>query len=169
VRYFTVKEKVTVGTTGNFLTFVPAAPGDLSLTVDCAIDFQTAIGKQRIKFRLGRERFKYGAAARTNTSFIKMLYCRTIGKIFADIRHLGYTMDNILVASRWGYINEAKLLHDGKSLEAVWHRATLDLLAAIALIEDGRFCGHVVSYRAGHALDCHMIRLLYKNKLLIGM
>lgn len=160
---------VTVGSGDNFLTFIPAAPGDLSLTMDCAIDFPTAIGKQRIKFRLDRERFLHGAAARTNTSFIKMLYCRTIGKIFADIRHLGYTMDNILVASRWGYVNEAKLVHEGKSLEAAWHRATLDLLAAIALIEDGRFCGQVVSYRAGHALDCHMIRLLYKHHLLKKM
>lgn len=166
-RYVTVKEPVSVVTGGgNFLTLRPAAPGDRSLTLDCAIDFKTAIGQQRIRFQLDRERFKYGAQARTNTSFIKMLYCRTIGKIFADIRHLGYTMDNILVASKWGYFNEAKLVHEGKSLEAVWHRATLDLVAALALIEEGRFCGHVESYRAGHGLDCHMVRLLCKHDLL---
>ncbi len=33
-------------------------------------------------------------------------------------------------------MNEPKMLHAGESLEAVWHRATLDLLAALALIED---------------------------------
>jgi UDP-3-O-acyl-N-acetylglucosamine deacetylase len=167
VRHWTVKERVSVCTAGgSFLTLAPAVAGDRSLTIDCAIDFPTAIGRQRIRFRLDRERFKYGAQARTNTSFIKMLYCKTIGKIFADIRHLGYTMNNIVVASRWGYINEPRLLHNGKSLEAVWHRAILDLLAALALIEDGRFCGHVDSYRAGHALDCLAVRLLYKHQLL---
>lgn len=167
LHYVTAKEKVSMATPGgNFLILHPAQPGDHSLTVDCAIDFPTAIGKQRIRFRFDRERFIHGAAARTNTSFIKMLYCKTIGKIFADIRHLGYTMENIVVASRWGYVNEAKLVHNGKSLEAAWHRATLDLLAALALIEDGRICGHVESYRAGHNLDCQFVRLLTKHDLL---
>ena len=137
VRYFTVKEKVTVGApNGAFLTFHPAASGSRKLTLDTAIDFPTAIGKQRIKFVLNPGHFKYGAEARTNTSFMKMLYCRTVGKLFADIRNLGYTSDNILIASKWGYMNEAKLVHGKKSLEAVWHRATLDLLAAIALLEE---------------------------------
>ena len=165
--YVTARETCSIATPrGNLLILQPAAPGDASLTIDCAIDFPTAIGRQRIRFRLDRERFIHGAAARTNTSFVKMLYCKTLGKIFADIRHLGYTMENILVASRWGYVNEAKLVHDGKSLEAVWHRATLDLLAALALVEEGRLCGHVISYRAGHQLDCHFVRLLYKHDLL---
>lgn len=168
VAYRTVRERVSIVTPrGNFLVLHPAPPGDRSLTVDCAIDFKTAIGRQRIQFRLNRDRFKYGALARTNTSFIKMLYCRTIGRIQADIRHLGYTTKNILIASRFGYVNTPGLLHEGKSLEAVWHRATLDLLAALALIEDGRFCGHVTSYCAGHALDCHLVRLLYKHDLLV--
>lgn len=167
VRYFTVKEKVTVGApNGAFLTFYPAPQGNRRLTLDTAIDFPTAIGKQRIKFALNPAHFKYGAEARTNTSFIKMLYCRTIGKLFADVRNLGYTADNILIASKWGYMNEAKLVHGKKSLEAVWHRAILDLLAAIALLEEGRFCGHIESYKAGHQLDCLAMRLLYKHGLL---
>ena len=95
-----------------------------------------------------------------------MLFCSTLGKLFADIRNLGYSMENILVASKFGYMNEAKLVHDGKSLEAVWHRAVLDLVAAIALIENARFAGDVISYRAGHGLDCHLVRLLYKHNLL---
>jgi UDP-3-O-acyl-N-acetylglucosamine deacetylase len=166
-RYFTVKEKVTVGApNGAFLTFHPAAEGDRRLTLDTAINFPTAIGKQRLKFVLNPGHFKYGAEARTNTSFIKMLYCRTIGKLFADIRNLGYTSDNILIASKWGYMNEPKLLHGKKSLEAVWHRSTLDLLAAIALLEEGRFCGHIESYKAGHGLDCLAMRLLYKHDML---
>jgi len=168
VRYFTVKEKVTVGApNGSFLTFHPCTSSTPRMTIDCAIDFTTAIGKQRIKFVLNPGHFKYGAEARTNTSFIKMLYCRTIGKLFANIRHLGYTKDNILIASRWGYVNEGKLVHGKKSLEAVWHRAILDLLAAIALLEEGRFCGHIESFKAGHGLDCQAMRLLYKHDMLV--
>ena len=167
VRHFTVKEKVTVASpNGSFLTFHPCESSIPRLTIDCAIDFPTAIGKQRIKFVLNPGHFKYGSEARTNTSFIKMLYCRTIGKLFADVRKLGYTKDNILIASKWGYVNEAKLIHGKKSLEAVWHRATLDLLAAIALLEEGRFCGHIESFRAGHHLDCLAMRLLYKHGML---
>ncbi len=168
VSYVTVTEPVSIATPrGSYLTLIPAKDGDRSLTLDCAIDFATAIGKQRIRFRVDRDRFKYGADARTNTSLLKMIYCRTVGKIFqADLRHLGYTMDNILVASRFGYLNKPRLEHEGKSLEAVWHRSTLDLIAALALIEDGRFCGHVVSYCAGHTLDCLLVRLLYKHRLL---
>ncbi len=167
MRYFTVKEKVTVASpSGSFLIFHPCTDPEPRLTIDCAIDFPTAIGRQRIRFPLNRELFKYGAEARTNTSFIKMLYCRTIGKLFADVRNLGYTRDNIVIASRWGYINEPKLIHGKKSLEAAWHRATLDLLAAIALVEEGRFCGHIESYKAGHGLDCQAVRLLYKRKVL---
>jgi len=54
----------------------------------------------------------------------------------------------------------------GKALEPVWHRATLDLLAAIALIDAGRFVGRVVSYRAGHTLDVRAVGLLHKHGLL---
>ena len=57
-------------------------------------------------------------------------------------------------------------MHKGKSLEAVWHRAMLDLVAAIALIDTGRFVGDVISYKAGHALDVLMVRKLYENHLL---
>lgn len=167
VQYWTVKERVTVSSgQGNFLIFEPTVDSAPRLTVDCAVDFPTAIGQQRIKFPLTYEHFRRGAEARTNTPFGKMLYVKTIGRIFADLRHLGYTKDNILIAGRHRYINEPKLLHDGKSLEAVWHRAILDLLAAVALLEEGRFAGHITSYRAGHGLDCLAMRLLYKKGLL---
>jgi UDP-3-O-acyl-N-acetylglucosamine deacetylase len=166
--YYTVREPVTVGSAGgSFLTLLPCAGPRPELTMDCAIDFPTAIGRQRIRFAVTPENFRRGAEARTNTSFVKMLYCRTLGKVFADVRHLGYTMDNILVASRWGYINRPRLVHEGKALEAVWHRAALDLLAALALVEEGRFVGHVISYKAGHALDCRAVRLLYKHDALV--
>lgn len=165
--YFTVKERVSVVTpSGSFLILSPCQPGRPVLNLDCAVDFSTAIGKQRIRFPLTLEHFKYGAEARTNTSFAKMLFCRTIGKLFADIRNLGYTQDNILIAGKSGYMNEARLVHEGKSLEAVWHRAVLDLVAALALVENGRFVGDVTSYCAGHGLDCHLVRLLYKHNLL---
>lgn len=168
VQYFTVKEPVTVGNLhGDYLTFHPAPPGPPRLTVDCAIDFPTAIGKQRIKFPLNYEHFRRGAEARTNSPYSKMLFCKTVGKLFADIRNLGYTDKNLLVAGKRKYYNEPKLLHDGKSLEAVWHRAILDLFAAVALLEEGRFAGHIESYRAGHGLDCLAMRLLYKRGMLV--
>lgn len=167
VEYYTVRETITLGGKGgSFLTFAPCDPDRPMLELDCAVDFKTAIGKQRIRFPVNGEHFRYGAEARTNTSAAKKLYCRTIGKIFADIRNLGYTEKNVLIAGRRKYLNEPKLFHDGKSLEAVWHRATLDLLAAIALIDKGRFLGRVTSYKAGHQLDVDMIRLLYKYDLL---
>ena len=166
-KFFTVKEKVTVcSPAGAFLTLAPCEPGKPVLHIDAAVDFKTAIGHQRIRFPVNLKNFKLGAEARTNTTGVKMLYCRTIGKLFADIRNLGYTMDNIVVAGRRGYYNEPRLVHDGKSLEAAWHRAALDLLAAIALIEEGQFVGEVTSYKAGHGLDVEMIRQLYKHKLL---
>ncbi len=163
VEYVTVKEPVTVGGDGgSFLSLAPCDPERPMLTIDCAVDFKTAIGKQRIRFPLTRKNFRYGAEARTNSSASKKLYCHTLGKIFADLRNLGYTEKNVLIAGRKRYLNEPRLVHDGKSLEAVWHRAVLDLVAALALIDRGRFVGHVTSYKAGHTLDVEMVRRLYQ-------
>jgi len=168
--YVTVKEPVTVGgNNGSFLSFIPAESGSKKLSVDCAVDFKSAIGKQRIRFDVSRQTFRYGALARTNTTLLMMLYCKTIGKIFADVRNLGYTTRNILVAGRFRYFNVPGLVHNGKSLEAVWHRAVLDLLAAVALIDRGRFAGRIISYKAGHALDVNMIQELYRRDLLEEM
>lgn len=170
VSYVTVKEPVTVGgPRGSFLTIRPADPDRPTLTLDCAVCFKTAIGRQRIQFPVQYEHFRYGAEARTNTSSAKMLFCRTLGKLFADIRNLGYTDKNVLIAGRWWYYNKPKLIHNGKSLEAVWHRATLDLLAALALIDRGRLAGHVTSYKAGHRLDVEMVRQLYQRDLLVAI
>ncbi len=167
VKYVTVKEKVTLaGHNGQFLIFEPVDKDRLAMDLDCAIDFKTAIGRQRIKYPVNMEHFCYGAEARTNTSNVKKLYCQTMGRMFADIRNLGYTDKNVLVAGKFGYANEPKLMQGDKSLEASWHRATLDLLAAIALIEEGRFLGKITSYKAGHGLDVEMVRQLYKHNLL---
>ena len=166
--YVTVRERVTVSNGhGGFLTLAP--PADRSrpmLAIDSAVDFPTAIGKQRIRFAVDPAQFAYGATARTNTSALKMLYCKTIGMLFADIRNLGYSFDNLLVAGRLGYWNKALLPHNGKSLEAVWHRATLDLLAAIALIDEGLFVGEIISYKSGHGLDVEMVQRLYHESIL---
>ena len=168
--YLTVREPVTVaGANGSFLTFLPAEDGRRLLFVDCAVDFRNAIGKQRIRFPVTPKVFRYGAQARTNTTLWMMLYCKTIGMIFADVRNLGYTRRNILVAGPHCYFNRPKLWHQGKSLEAVWHRATLDLLAAIALIDRGRLAGRVISYKSGHTLDVVMIRELYERDLLVRL
>jgi UDP-3-O-[3-hydroxymyristoyl] N-acetylglucosamine deacetylase len=169
-RYLTVKEPVTVmNGHGGFLTFAPAKDGVKRLRVDCAVDFPTAIGKQRIRFDVTPTSVRYGAAARTNTNLWMMLYCKTIGKLFADTRNLGYTLDNILVAGPRRYVNKPNLVVNGKALEAVWHRAVLDLLAAVALIDNGRFAGEIYSYKSGHSLDVEMIRMLYKHNLLEEM
>lgn len=167
VAYVTVREPVTVvGPHGSFLTLLPWQAGAPVLQIDCAIDFADAIGRQRIRFNLSRDVFRYGALARTNTTARMKWYCRTLGQLFADTRNLGYTDRNILIAGRRRYLNEPKLPHAGKSLEAVWHRAMLDLLAALALIDRGRFAGHAISYKAGHALDVQLVTLLYKHHLL---
>src|SRR3989339_860701 len=79
--YVTVREPVTVGgPNGSFLTFLPAEQGLKKLSVDCAVDFKSAIGKQRIMFDVNKKTFRYGAQARTNTTLLMMLYCKTIGK-----------------------------------------------------------------------------------------
>jgi len=163
----TVKEPVTlVADNGGFLTFTPAEAGSRRLVVDCAVDFPTAIGQQRIQFDVNRDTVRHGAFARTNTNLWMMLYCKTIGKVFADTRHLGYTLKNILVAGPRRYVNKPRLIHNGKSLEAVWHRAVLDLLAAVALIDRGRLAGSIQSYKSGHTLDVEMVRALYQRDLL---
>lgn len=171
VRYVTVKEPVTVGGTyGDFVTLAPPDdPKNPRLTVDCGISFRTAIGQQRIIFPVCEELVRMASIARTNTSFAKVLYCKTIGKLFADVRNLGYNSKNVSIAGKKRYINEPRLYHDGKALEAVWHRAVLDLLAAIALIPDGLFVGRITSFKAGHRLDCELIRQLYLNRVLVPL
>jgi len=165
--YAKVKEPVAItSANGGFLLFLPPDDNSKLLKIDCAVDFKSAIGRQRIKFDVTPEIFRYGAAARTNCSLWQMLITKTIGKLFADMRNLGYTTQNILIAGPRKYFNEPRLFHKGKSLEAVWHRATLDLLAAVALIGDCRFAGKIVSYKAGHSLDVQMIKLLHRKNLL---
>jgi len=165
--FVTVREPVTIGgDRGDFITLLPAATGDRRLRMDCAVDFPSAIGKQRIVFDLTPRTFRHGAEARTNASLAQMAIGKTVGVLFADMRNTGYNMRNILIHGRRSYFNEPKLIFNGKSLEPVWHRATLDLLAALALIDRGRFVGTVVSYRAGHSLDCRLVTLLYRHGLL---
>ncbi len=166
-RWVTVKEPVTAGNANTgFLTLMPYRPGDTPLRMDVAVDFQSAIGQQRLRLDVNDEAFTLGAAARTNTTVSKMVYCKTIGQLFADTRHLGYTASNILIAGRRSYWNEPKMMTNEKSLEAVWHRAVQDLTAALALIDVGRFAGRVISYKSGHNLDVTMIRRLYRHDML---
>jgi UDP-3-O-acyl-N-acetylglucosamine deacetylase len=165
--FVTVTRPVTLGgSRGDFLTLLPAKPGDTTLHLDVAIDFPTIIGQQRIRFDVTPDSFRHGAAARTNATFGTMLFTKTVGQLLAETRNLGYTRRNILIHSKQKYLNEPGLLHNGQSLEAAWHRATLDLLAAIALVDTGRFVGTAISYRAGHTLDVRMMTLLYKHGLL---
>jgi UDP-3-O-acyl-N-acetylglucosamine deacetylase len=168
--YVTVKEPVTIGgDRGDFITILPAAAGNRRLRLDCAVSFDSAIGRQRIVFDVTPQTFQLGAGARTNASQTQMLLCRTVGVFLADMRNLGYTHNNILIHGKRRYLNAPRLIHAGKALEPVWHRATLDLLAALALIDMGRLAGTVVSFRAGHTLDCRLVTLLYRHGLLETM
>lgn len=166
-QWVTVTEPVTVGDTRTgFLSLRPYRGGDPALQMDVAIDFQSAIGKQRLRLDFNPASFRHGAVARTNTTVAKMVFCKTIGQLFADTRNLGYTARNILIAGPRHYWNEPQMTTNGKSLEAVWHRAVQDLAAALALIDIGRFAGRVTSYKSGHSLDVAMIRQLYRHDLL---
>jgi UDP-3-O-acyl-N-acetylglucosamine deacetylase len=165
--YVTVKEPVTIaGDRGDFVTLLPAERWQRKIRLDCAIDFPSAIGRQRILFDVTRDTFRHGAGARTNATRQQLILTRTVGQLLPETRNLGYTTNNILIHGRKRYINTPLLMHNGRSLEAVWHRATLDLLAAIALIDMGRFVGTAVSYRAGHLLDTRLATLLYLHDLL---
>lgn len=167
VNYITVKEPVTLcWDHGQFLTVSPNTGTVPKLVVDAAVNFPNAIGKQRIIFPVNCTNLLTGAEARTNTPYGKMIYCKTLGKIFADIRNLGYTNKNILIAGKRKYHNQPRMVRNGKSLEPIWHRSTLDLLAAAALIPEGLFVGEITSYKAGHRLDCDFITQLYLQNLL---
>ncbi len=166
--YVTVREPLAFGgSRGDFLLFLPAATGDHRLRIDCAISWNTVIGDQRVLFDVTPETFAYAALARTNATRRQYVLAKTVGKLFASTRHWGYNERNILIHGHKRFYTEPRFEKGEKFLEPVWHRATLDLLAAIALIGDARFCGTVVSFRAGHTLDCDAIRALYRNNLLV--
>lgn len=166
--YVTVREPVAFGgRRGDFLLFLPAENGSKNLRVDCAISWDTIIGRQRVLFDVTEETFRYAALARTNATHRQYVLAKTIGKLFAATRNWGYNDRNILIHGPKKFHTEPRFPVNGKFLEPVWHRATLDLLAAVALTGPHRFAGTVVSYRAGHTLDCDAVRALYRNDLLV--
>ena len=166
--YVTVREPVACGgKRGDFLLFLPAENGEKGLRIDCAISWNTVIGEQRVLFDVTPETFVYASLARTNATHRQYLLAKTVGKLFAATRNWGYNERNILIHGPKRYYTEPRFPVGEKFLEPVWHRATLDLMAAIALTGEHRFCGTVVSYRAGHTLDCDAIRALYRNNLLV--
>ena len=168
--YVTVKEPLAFGgTRGDFLVFLPAEDGERNLRIDCAISWDTVIGRQRVLFDVTPETFRYAALARTNATRRQYLMAKTIGKLFASTRNMGYNERNILIHGRRRFYTEPRFPKDGKFLEPVWHRATLDLMAAIALVGEHRFCGTVVSFRAGHTLDCDAVRAILRNDLLVRL
>ena len=165
--FVTVKEPVAFGgRRGDFLLFLPAEDGQRNLRIDCAISWDTVIRRQRVLFDVTPETFRYASVARTNCTYRQYMLALTVGKLFAATRNWGYNRKNILIHGRRRFLNEPRLPVGGKFLEPVWHRATLDLMAALALTGADRFVGTVVSYRAGHTLDCDAVRALYRNDLL---
>lgn len=167
--FVTVKEPVAFGgKRGDFLLFLPAENGDKRLRIDCAICWNTIIGQQRVLFDVTPDTFRYAALARTNATRQQYLFAKTVGKLFAATRNWGYNDRNILIHGKRFYTEPRFQLGD-KFLEPVWHRATLDLMAALSLTGADRFAGTVVSYRAGHTLDCDAVRALYRNDLLCSL
>lgn len=145
-----------------FLLWTPAPGGDKSLTLDVAIDFPTAIGRQRLVMGVCPQHFRVGAIARTNCSAREWRMLRCFGWLSRSWRHTGYNCRNILVAGPSHYVNRplaALALSSGKSLEAVWHRACLDLVAALSLLPFHP-AGRITSYCAGHRLDCEFLTAL---------
>ena len=166
--YVTVKEPVAFGGgRGDFLLFLPVENGERNLRIDCAISWDTVIGDQRVLFDVTPETFRYAAYARTNATRKQYILAKTVGKLFAATRNWGYSEKNILIHGRRRFYTEPRFPLNGKFLEPVWHRATLDLMAAIALAGPERFVGTVVSFRAGHTLDCDAVRALRRNDLLV--
>lgn len=166
--YITVKEPIAfAGARGDFLMFIPD-DGTRRLRLDVGISWRTIIGDQRIVFDVTPETFRYGSYARTNATHRQYQLARTIGWLFADTRNLGYDKNNILIHGRKRWYGEPRFNVKGtdRFLEPVWHRAVLDLLAALALTGPDRFVGTVVSFRAGHTQDCDAVRHLYRNDLL---
>ena len=163
----TVKEPVAFGGgRGDFLLFLPAADGERNLRIDCGISWNTVIGDQRVLFDVTPETFRYAALARTNATRRQYLLAKTVGKLFASTRNWGYNERNILIHGHRRFYTEPRFPVGEKFLEPVWHRATLDLMAALARTGEDRFVGTVVSFRAGHTLDCDAVRALYRNDLL---
>ena len=166
--YVTVREPVAFGgRRGDFLLFLPAENGERNLRIDCGIVWNTVIGEQRVLFDVTPETFRYAALARTNATRKQYVLAKTVGKLFASTRNWGYNDRNILIHGRRRFYTEPRFELNGKFLEPVWHRATLDLMAALALTGEHRFAGTVVSFRAGHTLDCDAVRALYRNDLLV--
>jgi len=168
--YVTVREPVAFGGgRGDFLLFLPAEGGERNLRIDCGISWDTVIGDQRVLFDVTPGTFRYAALARTNATRRQYVLAKTVGLLFAATRNLGYNDGNILIHGRRKFYTEPRFPVGGKFLEPVWHRATLDLMAALALVGDARFAGTVVSFRAGHTLDCDAIRALVRNDLLVNI
>lgn len=171
LRYLAPKKPVALmrPSLDGFLMWMPAEAGERKLSMDVAIDFPTAIGRERIQLDLCEEAFCHGAIARTNCSASEMRLARSIGMLFARYRNLGYTRKNILLADKDHYVNEPKLcLPSGKALEAVWHRTCLDLVAALSLLPPGtRPAGKIVSYKSGHVLDVRFLTMLLIHDSLV--
>ena len=167
ITFVTVREPVAFGgSRGDFLLFLPAKDGERNLRIDCAIRWNTVIGCQRVLFDATPETFRYAAYARTNATRKQYILAKTVGKLFASTRNLGYNDKNILIHGRRRFYTSPRYPLGEKYLEPVWHRATLDLMAALSLTGADRFVGTVVSFRAGHTLDCDAVRALYRNDLL---
>ena len=163
--FVTVREPLAFGGgRGDFLLFLPD-DGSHRLRIDCAISWNTVIGEQRVLFDSTPETFRYAALARTNATYRQYLLALTVGKLFAATRNWGYNERNILIHGK-KYYTKPRFGVGDKFLEPVWHRATLDLMAALALTGPHRFVGTVVSYRSGHTLDCDAVRALYRNDLI---
>lgn len=167
--YISVREPVSIiGHRGEFVTILPPENGSRILRLDVAIDWDSIIGKERILFDLTYDTFRYAAGARTNATHKQMLLARLFGLFNPALRKMGYTTQNILIHGKNRYYTTPRpeFTLQNRSFEPVWHRACLDLLAAISLLRGGRFIGTIISYKAGHLLDARFMKLLELYQIL---
>ena len=73
------------------------------------------------EYDLTPETFRIGSQARTNAPYKEYLYARTVGKLFAETRNLGYTTGNILIHGRRSYYNEPSSIYTQKELNIKKH------------------------------------------------
>lgn len=165
-RYFTVKETVSaVWQSGAFLIFSPINAINSYSNLDCAVNFKSAIGIQRIQFPLTYNYLKSASIARTNSTLKKAIISKTAGRFIKGIKDLGYNSSNVLIAGKNKYFNSPRLIENGKSLEAIWHRAVLDLPAVTSMVDD-ELKVNIKSYKAGHREDIQMLKLITEANLL---
>ena len=74
------------------------------------------------------------------------MFIRIFGKLFADVRNIGYNKKNILIAARNRYVNEPTHVVQGKSLEAACPSDSRSICYT-SFNRRGRLVGDIIDYK----------------------